>query len=232
MKMIIFSDIHGNQYAFREFLKQIKQIEYNYLIFCGDIFGYYYGQQEIIDSLSQLENLIWLKGNHDDNATKIFFGELEADYFIANYGQSYGSILSNCTNKQMKKIKSLPSQQILNIGTKKIGIYHGTPEDHLNGRLYPKDIYTVANMCNSFDYLILGHTHFRLDYQIKDTRIINPGSLGQYRDGKGFGYYVLDLDCGNGKYSDINIDLTELYAEIDKYDKSLTKLKDVLERRV
>ncbi len=33
MKVIAFSDIHGNQYALRQFLRDIKEVEYDCLFF-------------------------------------------------------------------------------------------------------------------------------------------------------------------------------------------------------
>ena len=48
MRLIIFSDLHGNSYALDAFLSQIKEEPYDYLVFCGDIFGYYYDQHEIM----------------------------------------------------------------------------------------------------------------------------------------------------------------------------------------
>ena len=65
MRLLIFSDIHGNQYAWQAFLCKLEDIEYDSVIFLGDIFGYYYGQKEIIEDLLVMKDLIWLRGNHD-----------------------------------------------------------------------------------------------------------------------------------------------------------------------
>jgi len=43
MKICIFSDIHGNQYALKAFMREISNYDIDQFIFCGDIFGYYYG---------------------------------------------------------------------------------------------------------------------------------------------------------------------------------------------
>lgn len=231
MKIVIFSDIHGNQYSYREFIKLIEKLEYDYIIFCGDIFGYYYGQLEIIESMSKLKNLIWVKGNHDQYAINIFRGVDTPDRYIENYGHSYKNFLEEFSTKTIDYIDSLPSYIILTLNNKKIGIYHGTVENHLEGRLYPNDIRVLESITGNFDYLILGHTHFKLEYKVNGTKIINPGSLGQPRDGKGFGFYLLDLDKEVGKFINIKINTRELYSEIDKYDRTLLKLKNVLERR-
>ncbi len=231
MKLIIFSDIHGNQYTFREFIKQINQIDYDMLIFCGDIFGYYYGQKEIIDKLSELKNLVWIIGNHDKYAVNVYSKIEDPIKYIENYGHSYDQILADCRSDQIDRIRRLPDYFILQLLGKKIGVFHGTPEDYTCGRLYPNELSNLSTVYNEYDYVILGHTHFRMNYKYGHTTIINPGSLGQHRDGKGFGYFILDLERDVGKFVNVEIDLEPLYKEIDVNDKRLIKLKDVLERR-
>ncbi len=44
---------------------KIKELTHGMLIFCGDILDYYYNQKQVLEKLSEREDLIWLKGNHD-----------------------------------------------------------------------------------------------------------------------------------------------------------------------
>lgn len=49
MKLLIFSDIHGNNHAFDAFVKSLSTQNKQYeLLFLGDFIGYYYGANEII----------------------------------------------------------------------------------------------------------------------------------------------------------------------------------------
>ena len=57
MRIVIFSDIHGNIYSFKEMMKFISAESADVKVFCGDICGYYYGQNEIIDFESEQWNL-------------------------------------------------------------------------------------------------------------------------------------------------------------------------------
>ena len=98
MKLVVFSDIHGNSYALDAFLKKIKTISYDYLVFCGDIFGYYYNQKEIIRKLSEMDGLIWLKGNHDAYFLEIYQRNVNAEYYIEQYGHSYDDIRKRYNN--------------------------------------------------------------------------------------------------------------------------------------
>ena len=231
MKLVVFSDIHGNSFALDAFLTKLKSIEYDYLIFCGDIFGYYYNQSQIIEKLSEQRNLIWLKGNHDEYFVKLFYGKLEAAGYIENYGHSYEKLTERFTQKEVQLIESLASEYVLSIDNYKIGIFHGTPENPLEGRLYP-DMHSVReSFYLPYDIVILGHTHCRMNRTIGTTAVLNPGSLGQPRDGSGFGFAVINTKSRTIDFQNVSFDQRLLYAQIDFYDSGLSKLKDVLERR-
>lgn len=234
MKLIIFSDIHGNQYALKQFLKDIQAIQYDEIIFCGDIFGYYYGQEQIIKELStieQNEKLYWLKGNHDVYAEKIYWDNESTEQYISKYGHSYENIQNKVSSKCMERISKCPQSITLTIDSKRIFICHGTLDNYVEGRLYPEDAIQNSYKYKSFDYIIYGHTHFKMNRLVGKTRVINSGSLGQQRDGLGFGYAILDTDNGEVTFKNVKYDKTELYNEISCYDPKLSKLKDILERK-
>lgn len=234
MKLLIFSDVHGNRYAWDEFLREIRDIEYDYLIFCGDIFGYYYDQQYIFDYLCRLQHLIWLKGNHDEYFLQAYEGRIKEEELIEKYGHSYDNVRQKYSEEVYVKLRQLPEKVELVLGGYKVGIFHGTPENTLMGRLYPKDLIVHTEFYEKYDIIILGHTHFSMKRFLPGTNklIINPGSLGQPRDGKGSRYALLNIEAGQVENHTIYYDNKELYKKIDQYDEDLKKLKDVLERKV
>lgn len=231
MILVIFSDIHGNIYALEEFISKTKGIYYDYLVYCGDIFGYYYNQKDVIEKLCQMDKLIWLKGNHDEYFLRLY-QEIETDTeeYIKKYGHSYENLRQRFSREEMDTIKKLDSKFVLKTNKGDIGIFHGTPENSLEGRLYPNDSILDSKLYDEFDIVILGHTHHRMIRREKDTLIVNSGSLGQPRDGSGYGYAILDTDAKQVKFENIFFDEQLLYKQIDQYDRNLTKLKEVLER--
>lgn len=231
MRLLVFSDLHGNSYALDAFLKRIRQEEYDQLVFCGDIFGYYYNQHEIIQRLAQTDNLIWLKGNHDAYFQRLFYGVEEETDYVKHYGHSYADVRSRFTRQECDTIAACQSEYIIVDADCRIGIFHGTPQEPLEGRLYPKDAIKDPQIYQKYDIVILGHTHCRMERFVGDTLIVNPGSLGQPRDGSGFGYAVVDTEVKKVRFETILLDTTELYRQIDQYDAGLKKLKGVLERR-
>lgn len=236
MKLVLFSDIHGNADALNVFLCQIQNLTYDHVIFCGDIFGYYYDQKKIIKMLSDMSGLIWLKGNHDVYFLKLCGLDCEKrteaeQYYIENYGHSYENLSLRYDKEEIELVASHASEFLLEEESNRIGIFHGTPENSLEGRLYPDQPILKADAYDPYDIVILGHTHCRMVRMEGHTLVINPGSLGQPRDGKGYSYALLDTNIKEVKFCTVTINEKKLYEKIDSYDPGLKKLKEVLERR-
>ncbi len=230
MILTVFSDIHGNIFALKKALHKMMDIAYDKIIFCGDIFGYYYNQQEVIAELSKIQNLIWLKGNHDAYAVDAYRGMIDEGALIRRYGHSYEGLTSKYSNEWIDFIDDRPECVQLTDGNRKTGIFHGTPEDPLEGRLYPDKQVMLPESYSAYDIVILGHTHCRMVRTEGETLIVNAGSLGQPRDGNGYGFAVVDTDSFQVTYHTIQIDTEKLYQQIDRYDPDLPKLKEVLMR--
>ena len=228
MVYVVFSDIHGNQYAFNEFLKQLKTTEYDTVIFCGDILGYYYGQDEIVARLKAIPGLYAVRGNHDWYGLCLHDHKMEESMLCEKYGHSY-SMLSDDV---LEYIAKLPEEIEFESQGKKYLVVHGTPLSRLEGRLYPGDDISkeLAEQYQQYDIVFSGHTHFRMDRLCGRTRIINPGSLGQQRDGKGFCYALYDADSMELSYKEVIFDFGQLEEEIVLYDRDSHKLRDILHR--
>ena len=82
MIIIAFSDVHGNSDALEVFLNEIKHEKYDKIVFCGDIFGYYYNQIKVINLLQGIKDLLWIKGNHDDYFLKLYEGKMNEESCI------------------------------------------------------------------------------------------------------------------------------------------------------
>jgi putative phosphoesterase len=228
MRIAIFSDIHGNQYALRRFLMMLPNLSVDEFIFCGDIFGYYYGQDEVIAALCQFPNLIWLLGNHDQYFLDLLNGQASLRDLCAKYGNSYKFAAKNsCGWKNLLQSLS-PDKSIERCG-KKIVIVHGTTDKPLTGRLYPKDVGFVSEIPDA-DILIMGHTHFRLCVWKNGALLLNPGSLGQARDFMPNCFCVLTLPECSVEYFDIHYDRNNLEKEIKVNDPENEKLIELLHR--
>lgn len=217
MKICIFSDIHGNDGAFRKMYDR-ERPRTDCMIFAGDIFGYFYGQTQIIDRLMQDSAIYAILGNHDYNYLHTVPGSPEHTDLVNRYGSSYRLSLPE---RQMEYLTRLPTHLALTLGGKRFAVFHGGSGDHLNQRIYPDTPLEAGQLpaeCAECDYMIVGHTHYRYLRRWGTVTVINPGSLGQPRDGKGFGYCVLDTADDSCLFRTVETDVRPLLTAASQKD--------------
>lgn len=232
MKIIFFSDAHGNQYAVEQFFKDIEHTEYDQIIFGGDVFGYYYGADQIIDMLKN-KGVYCLLGNHDRMFLDILEGKRTEESLIAKYGNSYHDIVSKISKENVEYLYSLQSRLDTEIDGLFITFVHGSVEDPLNGRVYPDAVFDNKAPYEGIDYVFSGHTHHKMVKHVDSrTTVINPGSIGQQRDGKGCSYLIFDTLNHTLEFRVVSYDVERLVEEIETNDFGVMqeKLKEVLLR--
>lgn len=192
MRYIVFSDIHGNVSALEAMVKCIRFENVDGFIFCGDIIGYFYEQEKIIKYLSDWGNSLYaVLGNHDYNYLTGLNQAESSEKLARQYGKSYTEKL---TAVALSFLQRLPSVCSCIIDNKKVLVVHGDPINCLSGRIYPDTVIMKEKVYSRYDVVFLGHTHYRMIRTCGKTLVINPGSLGQPRDGKGFSYCIFDFD--------------------------------------
>ena len=231
MKLLIFSDIHGNNHAFDAFAKILSTQPKHYeLLFLGDFMGYYYGANEII-SYCRENNIFCTLGNHDKYFLDILDGKLSLEKCVAKYGRSYEIALNTVSNENIRFLRQLDKNRILTSANKNVYICHGSPLDNLEGRIYPDtDLSQFYPAVKGFNYIVTGQTHYKMTRNYGLTTFLNPGSLGQQRDGEGCSYMILDLEKDAYSFHTVDYSITALEEEIDKYDSGRKGLKEVLRR--
>lgn len=225
MKLCVFSDIHGNMDAFNKMIETEKNNVDGY-IFLGDIFGYFYEQSEIIDKLISIKNIWAVKGNHDENYIHMLHKDKSMKKeLLDKYGSSYSIQLQP---EQKKYLEQLPDHLEIELCGKLCGIYHGGILDHTNQRIYPDT--ELDFQTEKYDVLLLGHTHYRLTRSYGKSLVINPGSLGQPRDGNGFSYVILDLYNKSYEFKTVNVNIINLIHMMEKLDSD-KKVFDYMRRK-
>jgi putative phosphoesterase len=128
-------------------------------------------------------------------------------------------------------LRQLPEYKIVKLENKRLFLCHGSPEDYLNGRIYPDtDLSGYMDLVQKYDYIVTGHTHHKLAKTLSTLLFLNPGSLGQQRDGLGCSYLILDLAKNSFTFHSVEYDITALEEQIDLYDGGWVRLKEVLRR--
>jgi len=229
LKICFFSDIHGNGYAFKAFREQM-QIEKNnpdIIVFGGDVFGYYYDVDEILTYLRN-SNFICLLGNHDRMFLDLLDGKIDENYLIHRYGNSYLNIVSNISGDNISFLRKLPvSYEFTTEKGKTLGFFHGGPDNPLEMRIYPDTVILDTTNFDKYDYVFCGHTHHKIEKHIGNCTVINPGSAGQQRDGKGTAYCLYDTKKDIFSINVFTYDVKLLIEEIKKRETD-EKMKERL----
>ena len=224
MRLAVFSDLHGNSIVFKTMLSVLGTSRIDAFICCGDIAGYYYGVSQITEILRQLPQLYIVKGNHD-----AMYCRAEKDSaFRMGLCEKYGNAYKTIDAAVCRYLLKLPEKIVLSMDGKRILIVHGSEQSPLRGRWYPDSDIDIDD--TKYDVIFCGHTHYSMVRRQGDTQIINPGSLGQPRDGKGFAYGVFDTKTGIWNAYTVKANIDFLLRQIEENDNGNPYLRSVLLR--
>lgn len=211
MRYLILSDIHSNLEALEAVLRASAAQKHDAVVVLGDLVGYGADPNAVVDRIRGLAPMAIVRGNHD----KVAAGIEEAEDFNAMARTAAGWTRQALSESSLEYLRALPTGPLL--VNDEFEICHGSPLD--------EDLYVVADIsavrslgASRRPLCLFGHTHValcasldaqrRLDIQTPqgspeyETQLesgtkylINPGSVGQPRDGDSrAAYAIVDLD--------------------------------------
>jgi putative phosphoesterase len=230
MKIAILSDIHGNVFALKSVLDAIAKKNVEIIIIAGDFVGYYFWPVEVFDLLKNYE-IIAISGNHDKMLKKARTERGYLDKICKKYGSGLNIALENLDDISLSWLENLPDSFEFKTQYGNILICHGSPWDN-NEYIYP-DISNglLGRYSNlNFKWVIHGHTHYPMYKEKGGTILINPGSVGQSRNGKPGAYWaLLDTELGKPYFFCEKYDLQKVIDESKKRHPEIPYLANILE---
>jgi putative phosphoesterase len=182
MQIGVLSDIHGNKVALDAVLSDMPAVDG--LVCAGDIVGYNPWPGACLDAVRE-RSVPTVSGNHD---RAVAGGSRFAFNSMAGAGVNYAREV--LTDDQIAWLDALPDRRTAADG--RVRLAHGHPE-HPDRYTYPEE-FSEAMLADE-DVLVLGHTHVQGHRQFGAGIVMNPGSVGQPRDGDPrAAYAVVDLD--------------------------------------
>lgn len=227
MRIGILADIHGNIYAFDKLVKALGPEKTDVNVFCGDVCGYYYYQNEIIKIMREMDNLICVAGNHDRLFLRMLQDQTLENEYEKQYGKSSCLLKSSIDKENLEFIRGMPDRYIFE--DYKVAVFHGSPWDSMNEYVYPTSCLKRFKEL-AYAYIILGHTHYAMDKFTGDVRIVNPGSCGQPRDCGDPSYAILDLEKKTVQIKRVQYDRVLMIRDVLKHQEKNAYLTAVLER--
>ena len=174
--MAIISDIHSNLPALEVVLERIEKEGVDRTLCAGDIVGYGPQPNQVIERLKKID-ITSILGNHDravlsHDSSKMNIQAQDAVWWtIDALEQTSRDYLALLAPKESFSWNGL-----------RIAIFHGSPRN--DNEYVPEEgandeLLALANC----DLLVLGHTHVPFVRSLDKGTIVNPGSVGQPRDG-------------------------------------------------
>jgi putative phosphoesterase len=184
MKILILSDVHGNWPALRAVLEEENKAD---KILClGDLVDYGPCPQNCVDWAKKLPPQNWvLQGNHDRGVAQNENPQCSPPYrHLTRVTQEFSMRVLDAGSLDF--LRQLRPREDFLLGDFKCVACHATPTDPLYRYVRATDeaIWNDEVATAGFpDYLFVGHTHWPFEKRIEKTILINPGSVGQPKDG-------------------------------------------------
>ena len=225
MRLAVMSDIHSNLTALEAVVADIPDVDE---IWClGDTVGYGPEPNEVIALLRDRDARAVL-GNHDGAA----LGSVDITWFNPDAAAAIiwtAGVLTDDSHAYLAALQTTRTDGDLTA-------VHGSPRDPIWEYIVSPGV-ALANMAAfSTRWCLFGHTHLPVIYAEEGSgmtglapavgevqplpegrALINPGSVGQPRDGnRDASYLVLDLDAHTAEFRRVAYDIAQTQARMRK----------------
>lgn len=205
MKLLILSDIHGNQSALQAVLSKAKG-NYDEVLLLGDLIDYGPHSNEVIEMLQELSKTVPIRcnitGNHEQAVLTDGYERFSSHRGVLCAKHTKANLTESSWNYMTEEMLGDGICEFTLDGKKCLAV-HGSLKDRYWKALSPTDDLAPYQ---SYEYVFSGHSHlphfFETYYEAerpayrnqKKTIFINPGSVGQPRNHNPMAQYaILDL---------------------------------------
>jgi diadenosine tetraphosphatase ApaH/serine/threonine PP2A family protein phosphatase len=218
MRIAVVSDVHSNLAALEAVLADLGSIDAVWHL--GDVVGYGPEPQAVVDRLRGA-GAIGVRGNHDDAGA----GGDSIDLFNPDGYVAMVWTRARIDELTRRYLAGLP-ERLVPPGSA-FTLAHGSPRDPIWEYLDSPEVAAKNLPAFGTTYCLVGHTHVPLVFRetrggmkqvvaasqgrlaLDDRRLIlNPGSVGQPRDGDPRSSYLLiDTDAGHATWHRVEYDI-------------------------
>jgi len=221
MRLAVLSDIHANLAALDAVRDDLPDVDEIWA--CGDIVGYGAQPNEVIRRLQEM-GARSVMGNHDGAA----LGTVDVGWFNPDAARAIAWTAEVADDNTRSYLASLP--EVRREG--ELTAVHGSPRDPTWE--YITGAQAAAENLDAFDTRLClhGHTHVPVIFRADEGRVeivpatpdesisirggrllLNPGSVGQPRDGNpASSYLLLDTEAGVAEFRRVRYDIAATQA--------------------
>jgi predicted phosphodiesterase len=225
MRVGVISDIHGNLHALRAVLDALAEERPDAIWCLGDLVGYGPRPNECCTTVARSAS-ICLVGNHDLGV----IGRIT----LEDFSRDAAAAAEWSREVLTKEARTYLGSRKTSTKAHRSELFHASPRDPVWEYVLTEEAVNAALRLTSADVVLVGHSHVALgfvenehgidgDLTPADTELdlsegrwlINPGSVGQPRDGDPrAAYLVLDFDENRATYKRVDYPLERTQEEI------------------
>lgn len=198
MLLAIISDIHSNLPALKAVLEEIDELGTEDIVCCGDIVGYNSFPEGCFSTL-KTRGIESVMGNHD-------YATLTGDTRGFNE-HATAAIEWTRKNFETSRLSPLPIRMERGL----ILLTHGSPRSIFEYVFPDSPVrFLESLMDDKREFIVLGHTHVPMRIETGRGTYINPGSVGQPRDGDPrSAFATLDTERRKTEFYRVEYDIDE-----------------------
>jgi diadenosine tetraphosphatase ApaH/serine/threonine PP2A family protein phosphatase len=225
VRIAVVSDIHGNWHAFESVLADIDQEGVDEIWCLGDLVGYGPQPNRCVEAARE-RSTVCLIGNHDLAA----IGRVSLDDFSHDAAVSARWTATELDEGPRSYLETLEPKGERNDAQ----LFHGSPRDPVWEYILDEPAVRAALDQTNSKLVLVGHSHIPIalqlcngnlagglarggsDLELGEGRwLLNPGSVGQPRDGDPRAAYLLvETDGAHAHFRRIPYDIEQTQAEI------------------
>lgn len=177
MRILLLADIHSNWPALRTI-----EDKYDVCICLGDLVEYGLQPGPCIEWVRENARYV-VRGNHDHGLAQNVAVNARAGYKLLTELTRKAS-LPLLDEEERRYLARLPITRMITLDGTRFLLVHATPRDPLDEYGPPEEQFWKRRLENvDADVICVGHTHQQFVLEVGNKLVINPGSVGQPRDG-------------------------------------------------
>jgi predicted phosphodiesterase len=226
MRVGVIADIHGNLHALEAVLEAIEGERVDALWCLGDLVGYGPRPNSCCSLVAERVEFC-LVGNHDLGVLgRLDLAEFSHD--AATSARWTASVLSDESRRYLEPLHPSGKRET-------VELYHASPRDPVWEYVLSPEVALASFAATTEPLVLVGHSHVALALALKGGRLdgglapaateldlaaadrwlLNPGSVGQPRDGDpGAAYLVVDLAARQALFRRVPYPVERTQAEI------------------
>jgi putative phosphoesterase len=178
MRILLLADIHANWPA----LQAVAQEPFDACLVLGDLVDYGLEPAPCIDWVRRHATHA-IRGNHDHCVTQQVKVQGKTGYKYLS-GVTRAVTQERLTSEDRRYLCTLPVTLRVTLENTRFLLVHGTPRDPLDEyAINDADFWGRRLRDVDAQVVCVGHTHYPYTLEVGDKLVINPGSVGQPRDG-------------------------------------------------